>query len=156
MLKRNGFTLVELLIVLTVLILIITISFSALTPILRFTERDSLKETFDLNIKQLFSSARAMSIKEDKKLVFDWKKADSGMATFSFVDSADKPVMNFVTDRIKNISLTSSTPRGYIMGIFTKIGTPCEVDKEFNIKVEFDLVEKLETDIKIKDGLATS
>jgi len=153
---RNGFTFVEMLITIVILSLIIMISFGSIIPVIKKIETESIKETVDMNIKQLFVSARTRSFKEKKPYTLNYDKdnEEDGITKPEFSFIGENATITFSNEEIDTVTFNSSGTYSYVIGIFT-----LKDDNKYKVtgNYEFEIYYKngLSSTITIQNSMPT-
>ncbi len=154
---KNGFTFVETLITIIIISLILAISFGSLVPLVQKIGRDSKLETFEANLKQMFVSVRAASLKDKISLGLDYTVYDSGEASIVFSPSKGQGrKIELTADGIDAFYVTPAATKSYsyTFGFFTSTDTlsnDYKIENRVNFKIEFE--NGLESTMTVLNGL---
>lgn len=153
--KKNGFTLIEILISLAIIAAIAGVSIPAIYNNVMKIEQASTVESAMNGLRQFFVDARSKSIKKEVKYEFS-KESDTSIK-FTGSTSADDIYYTLPTGMRTQLTLATDTttgPLSYLLGMFLE-----EKDDHYEIKDNFHLLVKINDTTKgtltIHQGLPT-
>jgi len=159
--KKNGFTLIEILISLAIIAALASISIPAIYNNVMKIEQASTVESAMNGLRQFFVDARAKSVKNEEKFDFVYTRYDgSKIKSLMFTNGTDEtiyytPPQGIRTQLILEIpkppQIGMNTSFHYILGLFTKFtdtGKPSDRAFEIEGDDEFEIYIKVNDELK--------